>query len=134
MLISVEPISLNAETDDNELFTLHTFLSAVIVLLIKRVLSSFVGNPNSFNLSVVFSPTNENSAVTSASVSPVLISSREVRKPSTALIESSIIDLPAPVSPVSTLNPLENSISAFSIIAMFLIFKTESIQKPYLSF
>ena len=79
---------------------------------------------------VTLSLTEENNAVTRASVAPVLISSREVRKPSTALIESSIIDLPAPVSPVSTLKPLLNSISAFSIIAMFLIFKTESIVLP----
>ena len=39
-------------------------------------------------------------AVTVALLSPVLMSSREVFSPITALIESIIIDLPAPVSPV----------------------------------
>ena len=38
-------------------------------------------------------------------------------------IESTIMDLPAPVSPLSTLSPSLNSIFASSIRAMFLILR-----------
>ena len=44
-------------------------------------------------------------ALTKAERAPVRIRSREVRSPSTACRESIRIDLPAPVSPVRTLNP-----------------------------
>ena len=71
--------------------------------------------------------TDSNTAVTLALCAPVLIRSLLVLSPVTAFIESIIIDLPAPVSPVRTLNPSENSISASSIIAIFSIFSLESI-------
>ena len=58
---------------------------------------------------------------------PVRTSSRLVRAPSTAPSESTMIDLPAPVSPVRTVNPLPNSISAFSITAIFSICSCVSI-------
>ena len=55
------------------------------------------------------------------------ISSLEVRSPRTAFIESIMIDLPAPVSPVRTFSPLSNSSSALSITAIFSIFRPVSI-------
>ena len=94
----------------------------------RSVPSGLKGKESSDNLPSTFLSIQENNAVTRASFAPVRISSREVLKPRTALIESKIIDLPAPVSPLSTLKPFENSISALSIIAMFSIFKTESIK------
>ena len=60
-----------------------------------------------------------NTALTSADLAPVRITSRLVLSPNTALMESITMDFPAPVSPVSTLNPLSKLMSADSIMAMF---------------
>ena len=60
-------------------------------------------------------------ALTKAILAPVRIRSREVRWPSTALMESMTMDLPAPVSPVRALKPGRKDISADSITAIFSI-------------
>ena len=52
--------------------------------------------------------TAENSALTKALAAPVRMRSREVRPPRTAPMASMTMDLPAPVSPVSALNPGRN--------------------------
>ena len=64
-----------------------------------------------------------------ADLSGIEIRSRLVLSPSTALIESITIDLPAPVSPVRTLRPSPKRISACSITAMFSILRLVSIAK-----
>ena len=71
-----------------------------------------------------------NTAETRALSAPVRISSRDVRSPRTALRASTMIDLPAPVSPLSTLKPGPNAMSADSMTAMFWIFSSESIGSP----
>ena len=63
----------------------------------------------------------ENSALTNALLAPVRIRSREVRWPSTALMASMTMDLPAPVSPVRALKPGRKAISASSMMAIFSI-------------
>ena len=63
----------------------------------------------------------ENSALTNALLAPVRIRSREVRWPSTALMASITMDLPAPVSPVRALKPGRKAISASSMMAIFSI-------------
>ena len=60
-----------------------------------------------------------NTALTKADFAPVRISSRLVRSPSTALMASMTMDLPAPVSPVRALKPGSNWISARSMTAIF---------------
>ena len=84
------------------------------------------------SLSCTFSPTDSKTAVTLPFSQPVLMSSLDVLSPVTAFIESMIIDLPAPVSPVMTLNPPEKLISADSIIAIFSILSLTSISSPSL--
>ena len=58
---------------------------------------------------------------------PLRTSSRDVRLPRMALMESIRMDLPAPVSPVSTLKPGVKFTSAFSITATFSIFRFASM-------
>ena len=72
-----------------------------------------------------------NTAVTRAERAPVRISSRLVRSPSTAPMESMTMDLPAPVSPVRTLKPASKRMSADSISAIFSICSKESIALPH---
>ena len=62
-----------------------------------------------------------NWASTRALFAPVRIRSRLVRAPMMALMASITMDLPAPVSPVSTLKPESNWISADSMTAIFSI-------------
>ena len=66
-------------------------------------------------------------ALTKAILAPVRIRSREVRWPSTALMESMTMDLPAPVSPVRALKPGRNSMSAHSMMAIFSMWSNCSI-------
>ena len=62
-----------------------------------------------------------NRALTDADFAPVRMSSLLVRSPSTRLMESMMMDFPAPVSPVSTVIPSSKSIEALSITAIFSI-------------
>ena len=82
----------------------------------------------SLNHSAAFA--DSKTAETTPLSAPVLTSSRLVLAPSTAPRESTTMDLPAPVSPVSTVSPLRNSISAFSITAIFSICSSVSISVP----
>ena len=92
-----------------------------------RVPSASHGRPKSSSFCVVSLFTFSKNAVTQAFSLPVRTSSLDVLSPRIALIESTIIDLPAPVSPVRTLKPVENSMSAFSITAIFSILNVLSI-------
>ena len=67
------------------------------------------------------SPSISNSASTDAFSAPVVIRSLLARSPSARFTASIMMDLPAPVSPVSTLSPLSKSISSRSIKATFFI-------------
>ena len=70
---------------------------------------------------------DSNDAVTAARSAPERTSSRITRFPRTALSESIMMDLPAPVSPVRTLKPAEKSTSALSITAIFSMWSVFSI-------
>ena len=63
---------------------------------------------------------NLNVPTMTALSSPLRTSSEFALSPSKRSIESIIRDLPAPVSPVSTVKPSLNEISASSIMAKFL--------------
>src|SRR6185369_1122178 len=65
-----------------------------------------------------------------AESSPSFIRSDETRSPVRAPSESTMIDLPEPVSPVKRLSPRPNSISTSSIRATRFIFRRLSIQEP----
>ena len=64
---------------------------------------------------------SRNRADTRADFAPVRIRSRLVRSPMMAPMESMTMDLPAPVSPVRTLNPWSKVMSAWEITAIFSI-------------
>ena len=66
-------------------------------------------------------------ALTLARDSPRLINVLSALAPSIKFIESMIIDLPAPVSPVKAVKPCEKSMDTFLITAMFSICKDKSI-------
>ena len=107
-------------------FMRHTFLPSGVNLRLTISVSSF-SIPSFSSSFFTLSPTFWNSAHTDALSAPLRISSREVRSPKIALRESITIDLPAPVSPVITLNPFSKSIDALLITAIFSICKFESI-------
>ena len=71
--------------------------------------------------------TSSNCALTKAVEAPVRMISREVRCPIMALMASMIMLLPAPVSPVRALKPVEKSMDVFSITAMFSMYKVFNI-------
>ena len=73
---------------------------------------------------------SEKSAETSALLSPFRIISFDGFAPRIRFMESISIDLPAPVSPVSTLKPEPRSMSALLITAIFSICNDESILAP----
>ena len=72
----------------------------------------------------------EKTALTNARGAPVRMTSRYVRSPRMAEMASITMDLPAPVSPVSTLKPQSKQISACSITAIFSMCSTFSIIDP----
>ena len=75
-----------------------------------------------------------NTPVTQAREVPVRTRSRLALPPSSAPRESMMIDLPAPVSPVSTFMPGRNWMSADSMTATFSIWRSSSIPiTPYSS-
>ena len=95
----------------------HTFRPSPWSSRWRSSSSSPVGKP--FSSSQGRGGTWVNTAVTRADLAPVRMSSRLVRSPSTAPMESMTMDLPAPVSPVSTLNPGSNRMSADWMRAIF---------------
>ena len=62
---------------------------------------------------------SRNTADTRADFAPVRMRSRLVRSPMMAPMASITMDLPAPVSPVSTLKPRSKVMSASEITAIF---------------
>ena len=98
-----------------------------VIFLKSITLPSSQSNPASERASLAAFDMSEKTAVTEAFSHPVRTRFLVVRFPSTAPRASIRMDLPAPVSPVSTQKPLSNSISANSITAMFSIRKVSSI-------
>ena len=99
------------------------FLS--ICLLTITSLSS-ASMPNSFN-SASCSSLTANTPCAKRYSSPSLTISALAFSPIKRFIPLKIIDFPAPVSPVKTINPFLNSKSTFSIIAKFSIFNSFNI-------
>ncbi len=95
----------------------------VISRIIRRLPSSSNGIPISASISLILLlvSSNEKSISTRAKSLPVCISSRSALSPRAKFTESIIMDLPAPVSPVNTLNPSPNSIISSSIKAIFFM-------------
>ena len=113
---------------------LTVFESLVISLVISSSPFSSGSKPFSFNVFTTYSDKSQKSAETNAFLEPVRIISFDVRSPKTALIESIIMDLPAPVSPVRQLYPATKSILVSSITAMFSICNDFSISYPIIYF
>ena len=131
MLIRCPAISLTVAAAEGVPHIRQLLLPSADITRCMIMLPSASGSyPISFKDDIMLLSTFSKTALTDALSQPVLIIEREVRSPSTAFIESITIDFPAPVSPVSTLNPLKNSISACSITAMLLIVKNFSISSP----
>ena len=91
--------------------------------VISRVSSSSAlrSYPAFSRLSWTASGTCSKAARITALAAPARTSSREVRLPRMALMESIRIDLPAPVSPVRTFSPFSKWTSAFWMTATFSI-------------
>ncbi len=109
----------------------HWFRPSAKMVRVTRSSPPSVGSRSmSFRRSSTSEGRPVNTAETRALSAPVRMSSREVRSPRTALRASTMIDLPAPVSPLRTLKPGSNEMSADSMTAMFWIFSSESIRSP----
>ena len=100
--------------------------SSLISRCISREPSSSLGTDMPSRMAKASSDSPVNIADTDADDSPVRTSSLEVRSPSTAWMASIIMDLPAPVSPVSTVKPGSRSMEARSITAILFINSSES--------
>ena len=99
------------------------FLETVIILSSSTKISIFlIKSACSFFVEKVSS--------TNAKSSPFLIMSFETLFPSAILTEPKSNDLPAPVSPVSTISPLEKSTSTSLINARFFTCKFINIFPP----
>ena len=125
------PISLSSVAVTGRSFS---FISPLPAAERRRLITIFPSSsgvtPASDRAAAVALSSSPKTADTSAVSHPARISSFDVRSPSTAFIASITMDLPAPVSPVKTLNPAENSISERSITAMFSICRNLSIFLP----
>ena len=73
------------------------------------------------------SPCGVKTPVTVRVSAPVRISSLVARAPASRVSESTTIDLPAPVSPVSTFNPASSSTDAWARTARFFTWSSRSI-------
>ena len=102
-------------------FKKHWLLPLDKICLLK-IISSLVINPLSFANSIaLWLQESLNNAVTLAASWPFLIKRFSDLFPSIKFIASTIIDFPAPVSPVSTVKPSLKSNSNFSIKTIFFI-------------
>ena len=127
MFISIFAISLIPVAVVMDPFILHRLLPSVLRSRYSINIPSSTSMPFSSSIFNISGLSIVNIASTTAFFSPLRIMDLLVRSPNTILIESMIIDLPAPVSPVSTLKPLLNSISASSMTAMFFMCNRSSI-------
>ena len=121
MFISPVPMAFSMDTVAGLPFIRHLPFPERLISRCISISPSSSSNPFSFRTESDLSEGSEKTALTNAFSQPFLISSLEVLFPKTAFIESIIIDLPAPVSPVSTLSPFEKSMLVFSMTAIFSI-------------
>ncbi len=105
----------------------------VISLMMVSTSPSAINSCSASNVSTFSCPRISISASTDAFWQPARISPRSARPPSTRLILSTKIDLPAPVSPLSTCIPLSKVMCICSMSAMFCTVIDRSIQQPLLS-
>ena len=107
--------------------TFEVLLPCMIFLWITRVPSSSTGISRSLSIFLCRSFSTPNTSSTSAYSSPVLISEGSAFAPRARFTDPITTDLPAPVSPVKILSPLENSISCSFIRARFFTCKLYNI-------
>jgi len=128
MSISLSPIAFMNDAETIFPFILHVFLPDWVISLDNMSVPSSSGSmPISFKISFILSASTLKTASIKALSEPVLMMSFDTLSPSTALIESITIDLPAPVSPVRTLRPSPNSMLISSISATSWISSCKSI-------
>ena len=127
MPTSLGAMLLSMETVAGAPFSLQADLpSSLMSRCTSREPSSSLGTDIPSKIAKTSSDSPVNMAETDADDSPVRTSSLEVRSPNTAWRASIIMDLPAPVSPVSTVKPGSKSMEALSITAILFINSSES--------
>src|SRR6201999_3028452 len=100
----------------------------------RRIISPVSSRPLSERIAVAGCPLGtSNTAVTCPCAAPWRTRPASPRPPSASAKASSRIDLPAPVSPVSTARPRENSISSHSIRTMSRIDRRASMRRQFLA-
>ncbi len=126
--ISLSPIAFINVAETIFPFILQVFFPDCEISLDNISVPSSSGSiPISFIISLILSASTRNTASTRAFSEPVRMISLDTLSPRTALMESIIIDLPAPVSPVSTLRPSPSSMLISSISATSWISSCRSI-------
>src|SRR6476620_8029843 len=100
----------------------------------RKIISPLSSRPLSERMAAAGWPFGtSNTAVTCPCSTPLRTSPASPRPPSASAKASSSIDLPAPVSPVSTARPRENSISSRSIRTMSRIDRRASMRSKFLA-
>src|SRR5712671_2627567 len=100
----------------------------------RKIISPLSSRPLSERIAAAGWPLGtSNTAVTCPCSTPLRTSPASPRPPSASAKASSNIDLPAPVSPVSTARPRENSISSRSIRTMSRIDRRASMRRKFLT-
>src|SRR5258705_6491656 len=100
----------------------------------RKIISPLSSRPLSERMAAAGCPLGtSNTAVTCPCSTPLRTSPASPRPPSASAKASSSIDLPAPVSPVSTARPRENSISSRSIRTMSRIDRRASMRRKFLT-
>src|ERR1700716_4097951 len=100
----------------------------------RKIISPLSSRPLSERIAAAGWPLGtSNTAVTCPCSTPLRTSPASPRPPSASAKASSNIDLPAPVSPVSTARPRENSISSRSIRTMSRIDRRASMRGKFLT-
>src|SRR5882757_6420284 len=100
----------------------------------RKIISPLSSRPLSERMAAAGWPLGtSNTAVTCPCSTPLRTSPASPRPPSASAKASSNIDLPAPVSPVSTARPRENSISSRSIRTMSRIDRRASMRGKFLT-
>ena len=127
--MSILPTSRRAETGTGRPFIFAvdcpcTLISRRSMRLSSRGMSYFS------SAAKIRSGTSVKTAATEAFSSPWRTSSLSALAPSASSIASRMMDLPAPVSPVSTVKGAEKAIFSVFIIAILFIHSSESILPP----
>src|SRR5712675_1326242 len=100
----------------------------------RRIISPVSSSPLSLSITAAGWPFGtSNTAVTCPCSTPCRTRPASPRPPSASANASSRMDLPAPVSPVSTARPRENSISSRSIRTMSRIDRRASMRSKFLT-